>query len=89
LEYCFEKESLEDIEKGIATCKKELGEWEAKIDKYFEKHEGYNDEIMSKELGITVAELKNLLTWQARLDLGEKICKCVKEKGMCQFEAEL
>jgi hypothetical protein len=30
-----------------------------------------------------------LVEWYARLELGEKILKCVEEKGECQFEAEL
>ena len=29
------------------------------------------------------------LEWYARLELGEKILKCVEEKGECSFEAEL
>lgn len=33
--------------------------------------------------------LDDLLTWYARLHLGEKIQKCLEEKGSCSFEAEL
>ena len=33
--------------------------------------------------------VKHYLEWYARLGLGEQILDCVKEKGECQFEAEL
>jgi hypothetical protein len=34
-------------------------------------------------------QTKLLLEWYARLELGEKILKCVEEKGYCEFQAEL
>ena len=34
-------------------------------------------------------EIKELLTWYARLELGEKIKKCLEEQDYCEFEAEL
>ena len=33
--------------------------------------------------------VKHYLEWYARLGLGKQILECVKEKGECQFEAEL
>lgn len=34
-------------------------------------------------------EIKELLTWYARFELGEKIKKCIEEQDYCEFEAEL
>jgi hypothetical protein len=41
------------------------------------------------EAGFKKEQIRSLLEWYARLELGEKILKCVKEKGSCFFEAEL
>lgn len=32
---------------------------------------------------------ENTDEWEARLELGEKILKCVEKEGSCEFEAEL
>lgn len=54
-----------------------------KLDKFFKENNGYNDEMLVKEFNL------DLLEWYARLGLGEKILKCVQEKGYCEFQAEL
>ena len=38
--------------------------------------------------GFRRQDTQELLQWYARLELGEKILKCVKENGECFFEAE-
>lgn len=89
IEYFFDETNLKDIEKGIKTCKENLGENKEKLDKFFntDGKEGYNDEMMVK-FGFHKGKVKHLLEWYARLDLGEKILKCVKENKECSFEAE-
>lgn len=89
IQYYFTKECLPDIKEGIATCKKELGEYKKKIDAYFNKHGGWNDAKMATELKITEKKLNELLTWYFRLELGEKIHACVKKQGDCEFDAEV
>jgi hypothetical protein len=85
----FDQTHMEDIQKGIATCLEHLGEYQEVLDNFFEKHTSYNDESLAKELGISVAKTRELLTNYARLILGLKIENCVGENGECNFEAEL
>ena len=87
--YYFDKENLPDIEKGVKECKKELGKYKDMLDKFFDRENGYNDEMLVKELGVSEEKVRELLVWYARLELGEKILKCVKEQGSCDFDAEL
>ena len=101
IEYYFDSNDLEDIENGIKECKEELGELKQQIDKFFNDVNGYNDKIIAdywiKEFGVDLEykdgvydmEKKIKLEWYARLELGEKILKCVKDNGECTFEAEL
>jgi hypothetical protein len=81
-------EDLEKVNQGVEECLKQLGENKEKLDKFFEKNEGYNDEMLDKA-GFPQEKIKELLTWYARLDLGLKIQKCVKEQGYCSFNAEI
>jgi len=85
----FDQTHMEDIQKGIATCLEHLGEYQEALDNFFEKVTSYNDESLAKELGISVAKTRELLTNYARLILGLKIENCVGENGECNFEAEL
>jgi len=89
ISYYFEKSDLLDIEKGLKKCKKALGEYEKKLDVFFERVESYNNEMLRKELNVGEKKVEELLEWYARKRLGEKILKCVKEKGTCEFDAEL
>jgi hypothetical protein len=89
IEYYFDEEHLVDIEKGLVTCKEKLGVYNDKITEFFKINYSYIDEKLAKYLGVTEKKAKELLTWYARLKLGEKIYNCVKENGSCKFEAEL
>ena len=85
INYYFDEEHLEGVEKGITVCKKELGEFKEKLDKFFDEHNGYSDDDLNKYLG---TDNKPLLVWYARLILGEKILKCLNENKCCSFTAE-
>ena len=61
----------------------------AKLDEFFKKKDGYNDEQIMKEFGISEKKVKKIIEWYARLILGEKIAKCVEKQGDCEFDAEL
>lgn len=89
LEYFFTKEDLETIDEGIQTCITDLGEHKKGLDEFFENCNGYNDDQVMKHLGIDKSKYKALMESYARLRLGEKIKRCVKEKGECRFTAEL
>ncbi len=94
LNFYFEERDLPEIKEGIKTCNKKLKPYKTKLKNFFKEKKGYNNEQL-----ITALDLKDeenatgkvaiLLEWYARLELGEKILKCVKEEGYCDFEAEL
>ena len=85
----FDKEDLPTIEKWIKECKKNLGKYEKELNRFFKKANFYNDEQIAKKFQKTTEEIKELLTWYARIKLGEKIHRCVKKNGNCSFEAEI
>ena len=41
--------------------------------------------VLEKQINLTD---QSMLEWYARLELGEKILKCVEENDECNFEAE-
>ena len=88
-EISYYTDDLEEVEIGIKKCKKELKGFLTKLDKFFNEHNSYNDEMLIKKFDITEKKTKQLLTWYARLQLGKKIYKCVKKEGYCEFDAEL
>lgn len=89
LEYFFNKEDLGTINEGIQTCTTDLGEFKAKLDEVFSTSNGYNPDELARNLGVGKAKYTQLMETYARLHLGEKIKKCVEEKGECNFTAEL
>tara|TARA_B000000532_G_C18772933_1_gene364818 strand:+ start:420 stop:791 length:372 start_codon:yes stop_codon:yes gene_type:complete len=89
LNYYFQEDDLPKIQSGIDTCLKELGGMKAKLDKFFNEREMYNKELLEDTLNISKEETNKLLEWYARLELGNKILKCVKENNECSFNAEL
>jgi len=88
-QYLFQTGDLEKIGHGIEECLRELGDKKEKLDAFFADFYGYNDTMVSESLEIEVIEVRPLLKWYARLELGVKISDCVKKKGQCSFTAEL
>lgn len=89
VEYYFEEDDLPSVEDGLRKCKEALGEFKQKIDKFFQERDAYNEKELAKYLGIDKEKTHTLLQWYARLELGNKIYNCIKEKGDCCFDAEL
>ena len=90
LNYHFDKDDhMTSIDKGILKCKIELGSWKKKLDTFFKKNNGWNDKMLEDQINLSPEKSKEILGWYARLELGEKIKKCVEENGSCSFEAEL
>jgi len=85
----FDQDDFEDIQNGIATCLKHLGEYQEPLDNFFQAKSSYDEEEIAKELQIPVDKVGKLLTQYARLILGLKIEHCVGENGECNFTAEL
>ena len=89
LSYSFSKEDLEEVEDGIETCLKEIGDYLYKLDSFFEREDGWNESMIAKELEIAKNEVKPLLSWYARLGLGKKIRWCIQANGRCHFICDL
>jgi hypothetical protein len=88
-EYFFAKEDLGSINEGIQTCVTDLGEFKPKLDEVFSLSNSYNPDEIARQLGVGQNKYRDLMESYARLHLGEKIKKCVEEKGECRFTAEL
>ena len=89
LEYFFTKEDLESINEGIETCIKDIGGFKPKLDEVFSSSNSYNPSELARQFGVGQNKYRDLMESYARLHLGEKIKKCVEEKGECRFTAEL
>jgi hypothetical protein len=89
LDYAFEKEDLTDVKKGIDKCRKELGEYDRKLNTFFEMKDCYGDKELQEYLGLNLEKIRELLTLYARLQLGKEIYKCIRKKVRCLFTAEL
>jgi hypothetical protein len=89
-------EDIKEVEEGLDMCILNLGANKKRLDEFFDSCEhGYNDEMIIKwykdkhKLTIDEGFVSKMLTWYARLDLGEKIKKCMVENDYCEFTAEL
>mgnify|MGYP003142843961 CR=1 FL=1 len=92
VEYYYDNEALPDIKRGIQKILDNLGDYKEAFDEFFEKNNGYNDQMLNdffKEKKMNTSDLKYLLEEYADLELGRKIEKCVEEYYECSFQAEL
>ena len=85
----YYSDDLDLAEEGVAECKVKLRGYLTKLRKFFDRKGGYTKESLSLTLGVSTDTTAHLLSWYARLTLGEKIVKCIKEEGSCWYEAEL
>ena len=89
LYYCFDEDNLPDIKAELKRCKDNMkGHFKA-VDKFFKELKmGYNNKMIAEKLDIPESQVKELLVYYFRHELGEKIKKCVEDKGYCEFTAE-
>ena len=88
VEYCFDISDLPEVKKQIAIIEGALGEDKAKLDEFFDKNTGYNDEMLV-DAGFKKERIRFLLMEYADLCLGKEIAKCIEEEDQCCFTAEL
>jgi hypothetical protein len=89
LNYFFGKDDIEGIDDGLETCIENMGICREDLDAFFEREDGWNDDMVSTAIGVDKKEVRHILQWYARYKLGLKIKACVEEKGQCAFSAEL
>lgn len=94
LDYEFYKEHEPSVRDGLKTCLKELGGAKPHLDEFFKKNDSYNTEILMAYLNehmkprFTEEDVRNILEWYARYDLGTEILGSITKHGQCVFEAE-
>lgn len=85
----YYSDDLELAEQGVKECKEVLRGYLTTMRKFFNNRKTYNDKSLAEVLKAGEDKTAHLLEWYARLTLGEKIVKCIKEEGSCWYEAEL
>ena len=85
----YYSDDLDLAEEGVEECKEKLRGYLTIIRKFFNSRSSYTDKSLAEALEVSEDKTAHLLTWYARLTLGEKIVKCIKEEGSCWYEAEL
>ena len=94
LEYEFYEDDEPSVRKGLEKCLKALGDAKPHLDKFFEINDCYNNESLMAYLNehmkpcFTKADIRNILEWYARYQLGTEILKSIDQRGQCVFEAE-
>jgi hypothetical protein len=89
LEYYFEQEDLEQVQKELTIIENNLGSYMLSLDNFFNENGSYNDNDLVNLLGISLEEVRKLLKDYADYKLGKKIEQSILEKGECSFTAEL
>ena len=95
IEYYFDESNTDDVRKGVNDCLETLGENKSRLDKFFDGRQGYNDDMirdvwqMEYKTELTDVEIRDMLSWYARLELGTKILNCLDENKECSFTAEV
>ena len=87
----FYTEDLEKIAAGIDTCKNKLGKYYNEVDKFYSIiiNDPKHAQTLQEWLDIDEGTAHYLMEWYARLELGRKMYKQVKENGSCSIEAEV
>ena len=86
---------IEPVREGVETCITKLGEDKARLDEFFSAHDSYNENMMQTwwkdkyNIDVSFVDITRMLQWYARLELGNKILKCMEENGECNFMAEV
>lgn len=89
LSYTFYEDNKDDVYKELDRIKKNLGKYMDKLDKFFEKNEGYTDKQLQDYLKVDYQREKSILREYADYLLGREIADCLEREGRCCFEAEL
>lgn len=89
LYYYFDRDDLPSIEKELLTIEIILGEYLEKLNKFFDEHNGYTDNMVEDYLQIDEAKRELYLKQYADYKLGIQIRDQIIENDSCEFQAEL
>jgi hypothetical protein len=95
IEYYFDLEDQDKVKNGIEKCESVLSANLERLNKFFDEHDSYNDEMLIEhwkkhfEVELDKDSINMILKWYARHALGQKIYNCIQETGQCGFSAEL
>lgn len=88
LEYQFEQDDLSKVQEELKAIENSIGEDNLKkLDSFFDKVNGYNDQIMMEYNILDIWNKYNID--YADYLLGKDIEKCIIETGQCHFNAEI
>ena len=80
VEYYFDNENLPTIEKELALLNEDF----KIVEEFFKGRDSWNLE-QQEQAGINDEQMRNYADYR----LGKQILECIKENGVCQFQAEL
>ena len=88
INYCVD--DLDYARDKVKECEHALGEYLPKMDAFFNGCCSYNDMELGEALDVESAEVKDLLIWYARLEMGRKIVQAMEDRDgdAIYFEAE-
>lgn len=89
INYYFDESDLDSVRSELERIKTGLGNKMEKLDKFFSKNIGYNEEMIAKCLRCKIEKVKDILRDYADYQLGKQIEDCLVKNGYCSFEAEL
>ena len=93
INYSFESEAhLENVEEELKRIEEMLGSKMKVLDSFFEKCNGYNEDMLVDEYKKHDLDDSNVhldLVNYADYGLGKQILQCLLDNGFCDFQAEL
>ena len=89
LYYYFNESDLQSVQDELKEIEQSMGDYLKQLNDFFTKNNGYTDIELAKELGISEAKLKNILSEYADYELGKEIEKSIIKNGQCEFYAEM
>ena len=89
LYYYFNESDLQSVQDELKEIEQSMGDYLKQLKDFFTKNYAYNDIELAKELGISKARLKKILSEYADYELGKEIEKSIITNGQCEFYAEI
>ena len=76
------------VKQMVEVCDENLGSWLPKLESYFERASTFNEEKIAREFGAEPSDVREMLAWYAKFEIGNKILECLQKKGQCFFNVD-